>query len=45
MSVVGGRDHASGYLSGDEPIIVRRRRRVPGFYLPVKRKRETEDFQ
>ncbi len=39
------RDHASSYLSGDEPLAVRRHGRVLGFYLPVKQKSDVEDLQ
>ncbi len=39
------RDHASSYLSGDEPLAVRRHGRVLGFYLPVKRKSDGEELQ
>jgi len=39
------RDHASSYLSGDEPLAVRRHGRVLGFYLPVKHKSDGEELQ
>lgn len=39
------RDHASRYLSGDEPLAVRRHGRVLGFYVPVKRKSDTEELR
>lgn len=39
------RDHASSYLSGEEPLAVRRHGRVLGFYLPVKRKTDGEELQ
>jgi hypothetical protein len=39
------RDHASSYLSGDEPLAVRRHGRVLGFYLPVKHKSDREELQ
>jgi hypothetical protein len=39
------RDHASSYLSGDEPLAVRRHGRVLGFYVPVKRKSDTEELR
>jgi len=39
------RDHASSYLSGDEPLAVRRHGRVLGFYLPVKQKSDGEELQ
>lgn len=31
------RDHATTYLSGSEPIAVRKHGRVIGFYIPVER--------
>lgn len=34
------RDHASGYLSGDEALAVSRHGRVIGYYLPVKKRDE-----
>lgn len=39
------RDHASTYLSADEPLAVRRHGRVVGFHFPVKRKRDAEELQ
>ena len=39
------RDHASRYLSGDEPLAVRRHGRVLGFYVPVKQKSDTEELR
>ncbi len=39
------RDHASSYLSGQEPLAVRRHGRVLGFYLPVKRKSDARELQ
>ncbi len=39
------RDHASSYLSGDEPLAVRRHGRVLGFYVPVKHKSDTEELR
>lgn len=39
------RDHASSYLSGQEPLAVRRHGRVLGFYLPVKRKDDAQELQ
>lgn len=39
------RDHASSYLSGGEPLAVRRHGRVLGFYLPVKRKDDEQELQ
>lgn len=39
------RDHASSYLSGSEPLAVRRHGRVLGFYLPVKRKSDGEELR
>lgn len=39
------RDHASGYLSGDEPLTVRRHGRVLGFYLPVKQRSDREEIE
>lgn len=39
------RDHASSYLSGGEPLAVRRHGRVLGFYLPVKRKNDEQELQ
>jgi antitoxin (DNA-binding transcriptional repressor) of toxin-antitoxin stability system len=39
------RDHASRYLSGDEPLAVRRHGRVVGFYVPVKQKSDTEELR
>jgi hypothetical protein len=39
------RDHASSYLSGSEPLAVRRHGRVLGFYLPVKQKSDGEELQ
>jgi hypothetical protein len=38
------RDHASRYLSGDEPLAVRRHGRVLGFYIPVRQKSDTEEL-
>jgi hypothetical protein len=39
------RDHASRYLSGDEPLAVRRHGRVLGFYVPVRQKSDTEELR
>ena len=39
------RDYASRYLSGGEPLAVRKHGRVLGFYLPAKRKSDTEELQ
>lgn len=39
------RDHASSYLSGGEPLAVRRHGRVVGFYLPVKQKSDDEELE
>jgi len=39
------RDHASSYLSGSEPLAVRRHGRVLGFYLPVKRRNDEQELQ
>lgn len=39
------RDHASSYLSGDEPLAVRRHGRVLGFYVPVRRKNDEEELR
>jgi antitoxin (DNA-binding transcriptional repressor) of toxin-antitoxin stability system len=39
------RDHASRYLSGDEPLAVRRHGRVLGFFVPVRQKRDTEELR
>lgn len=39
------RDHASSYLSGEEPLVVRRHGRVLGFYLPVKRKSDAQELR
>jgi len=39
------RDHASSYLSGVEPLIVRRHGRVLGFYLPVRRKDDEQELR
>lgn len=39
------RDHASSYLSGGEPLAVRRHGRVLGFYLPVKPKNDEQELQ
>lgn len=39
------RDHASSYLSGEEPLAVRRHGRVLGFYLPVKRRSDAQELQ
>ena len=39
------RDHASSYLSGDEPLAVRRHGRVLGFYVPVRRKNDAEELR
>lgn len=39
------RDHASSYLSGGEPLAVRRHGRVLGFYFPVKRQSNSEELQ
>lgn len=37
------RDHASNYLSGSEPLAVRRHGRVLGFYIPVRQKSDREE--
>ena len=39
------RNHASRYLSGDEPLAVRRHGRVLGFYVPVRQKSDTEELR
>lgn len=39
------RDHASSYLSGEEPLAVRRHGMVLGFYLPVKRRSDAQELQ
>ncbi len=39
------RDRASSYLSGGEPLAVRRHGRLLGFYLPVKRKCDDEELR
>jgi len=39
------RDRASRYLSGDEPLAVRRHGRVLGFYVPVRQKSDTEELR
>lgn len=39
------RDHASSYLSGDEPLAVRGHGRLLGFYVPVKRKSDAEELR
>ncbi len=39
------RDHASGYLSGGEPLMVRRHGKVVGVYLPVKEKSGEEEVR
>lgn len=39
------RDHASSYLSGGEPLAVRRHGRVVGFYLPIRQKSDDEELQ
>lgn len=39
------RDHASRYLSGGEPLAVRRHGRVLGFYFPVKQRSSAEELQ
>jgi hypothetical protein len=39
------RDHASRYLSGDEPLAVRRHGRILGFYVPVRQKSDTEELR
>ena len=39
------RDHASRYLSADEPLAVRRHGRVLGFYVPVRQKSDTEELR
>jgi hypothetical protein len=39
------RDHASRYLSGDEPLAVRRHGRVLGFYVPFRQKSDTEELR
>ncbi len=31
------RDHATSYLSGSDPLAVRKHGRVVGFYIPVER--------
>ncbi len=38
------RDHASRYLSGEEPLAVRKHGRVLGFYVPVRQKSDTEEL-
>lgn len=39
------RDHVSEYLSGGEPLAVRKHGRLLGFYLPARRKSDTEELQ
>jgi hypothetical protein len=39
------RDHVSEYLSGGEPLAVRKHGRLLGFYLPAKRKSDAEELQ
>ncbi|BBL79320.1 hypothetical protein RxyAA322_11740 [Rubrobacter xylanophilus] len=39
------RDHISEYLTGGEPLAVRKHGRLLGFYLPVRRKSDTEELQ
>jgi hypothetical protein len=39
------RDHASRYLSGNEPLAVRRHGRILGFYVPVRQKSDTEELR
>jgi len=39
------RDRASRYLSGAEPLAVRRHGRVLGFYVPVRQKSDTEELR
>ncbi len=39
------RDHVSGYLSGGEPLAVRKHGRLLGFYLPARQKSDAEELQ
>lgn len=39
------RDHVSEYLSGGEPLAVRKHGRLLGFYLPARRKSDAEELQ
>jgi antitoxin (DNA-binding transcriptional repressor) of toxin-antitoxin stability system len=39
------RDHVSEYLSGGEPLAVRKHGRLLGFYLPAKQKSDAEELQ
>lgn len=39
------RDHVSEYLSGAEPLAVRKHGRLLGFYLPAKQKSDAEELQ
>lgn len=39
------RDHVSEYLSGGEPLAVRKHGRLLGFYLPARPKSDTEELQ
>ncbi|MBX6764581.1 MAG: hypothetical protein IRY88_13005 [Rubrobacteraceae bacterium] len=39
------RDHISEYLSGGEPLAVRKHGRLLGFYLPARRKSDVEELQ
>ncbi|MGF1472744.1 MAG: hypothetical protein ACFB50_13525 [Rubrobacteraceae bacterium] len=48
MRDVGVRDfrnHVSEYLSGGELLAVRKHGRLLGFYLPARRKSDTEELQ
>lgn len=39
------RDHVSEYLTGGEPLAVRKHGRLLGFYLPARRKSDAEELQ
>lgn len=39
------RDHVSEYLSGGEPLAVRKHGQLLGFYLPAKQKSDAEELQ
>lgn len=39
------RDHVSEYLSGGEPLAVRKHGRLLGFYLPARPKSDAEELQ
>lgn len=39
------RDHVSEYLSGGEPLAVRKHGRLLGFYLPARQKSDAEELQ